>query len=108
MKKISLSIVFALTTMGFSSACTWVKVDEAGSKVAVASTANVGQCEKIGTLNARVKDNFVGEMKRDPKKVSSELTNTARNDAPGMGGDTVVPIGAPKDGRQSFDVYRCN
>jgi predicted outer membrane protein len=93
--------------LGLNTACTWVKVDEAGSKVAVASAANVSQCEKLGTTTAKVKDNFVGEMKRDPKKVEKELTNTARNEAPLMGGDTIVPVGLPKDGRQTFNVYRC-
>ncbi len=106
MKK--LSIILAAALVSLTSACTWVKVSEQGSNVAVANAANVRSCEKVRTVNVKVKDNFVGSMKRDPNKVSTELTNMARNEATQFGGDTVVPVSQPTDGRQSFDVYKCN
>ena len=105
MKTTSL-VLIALASL--TSACTWVKVSEQGSSVAVANAANVHSCEKVRTVNVKVKDNFVGSMKRDPNKVATELTNMARNEATQFGGDTVVPITLVQDGRQSFDVYRCN
>ncbi len=105
MKKTALLLV-AITSL--TSACTWVKVSEQGSCVAVANAANVRSCDKVRTVNVKVKDNFVGSMKRDPNKVATELTNMARNEASQFGGDTVVPVTLVQDGRQSFDVYKCN
>jgi hypothetical protein len=101
MKKTSVLLI-ALASL--TSACTWVK----GGTVAVANAANVRSCEKVRTVNVKVKDNFVGSMKRDPNKVATELTNMARNEASQFGGDTVVPVTLVQDGRQSFDVYKCN
>ncbi len=94
--------------VSLTSACSWVKVSEQGASVAVANAANVRNCEKVRTVNVRVKDNFVGSMKRSPEKVATELTNLARNEATQFGGDTIVPISLVQDGRQSFDVYKCN
>lgn len=105
MKKMSL-VAVALVVL--TSACTWVKVNEQGANVAVANVANVRNCEKVRTVNVKVKDNFVGSMKRDPNKVATELTNMARNEASSFGGDTIVPASLVNDGRQSFDVYKCN
>ncbi len=105
MKKLSLLLI---AVVGLTSACTWVKVNEQGASIAVANAANVRSCEKIRTVNVKVKDNFVGSMKRDPNKVATELTNLARNEAASFDGDTIVPVSLVKDGRQSFDVYKCN
>jgi hypothetical protein len=62
----------------------------------------------VRTVNVKVKDNFVGSMKRSPEKVATELTNLARNEATQFDGDTIVPVSLVQDGRQSFDVYKCN
>jgi len=94
--------------VSLTSACSWVKVSEQGASVAVANAANVRNCEKVRTVNVKVKDNFVGSMKRSPEKVATELTNLARNEATQFGGDTIVPVSLVQDGRQSFDVYKCN
>jgi hypothetical protein len=104
MKFLSFLLV-ALVTL--TSGCAWVKVSEDGSSVAVANIANVRDCKKLSTVNVKVKDNFVGSMKRDPNKIAQELTNMARNEAAAGGGDTIVPVSVVKEGRQSFDVYNC-
>ncbi len=105
MKLLSASLfVLACVTSG----CTFVKVSEQGSTVAVANAANVHGCEKMSTVTVNVKDNYVGSMKRDPKKVATELTNLARNEAAKAGGNTIVPISMVKDGSQDFAVYTCN
>jgi hypothetical protein len=105
MKKLSLLLV---AIVGLTSACSWVKVNEQGGSVAVANAANVRNCQKVRNVNVKVKDNFVGSMKRDPNKVATELTNMARNEAAQFDADTIVPVSLVKDGRQSFDVYKCN
>ncbi|HEY0893090.1 MULTISPECIES: DUF4156 domain-containing protein [Cellvibrio] len=105
MKKTTLLLA---AIVSLTSACSWVKVSEQGASVAVANAANVRNCEKVRTVNVKVKDNFVGSMKRSPEKVATELTNLARNEATQFGGDTIVPVSLVQDGRQSFDVYKCN
>lgn len=99
-------LLAAIVTL--TSACSWVKVSEQGASVAVANAANVRNCEKVRTVSVKVKDNFVGSMKRSPEKVATELTNLARNEATQFSGDTIVPVSLIQDGRQSFDVYKCN
>jgi hypothetical protein len=105
MKKTTLLLA---AIVSLTSACSWVKVSEQGASVAVANAANVRNCEKVRNVNVKVKDNFVGSMKRSPEKVATELTNLARNEATQFGGDTIVPASLVQDGRQSFDVYKCN
>ncbi len=105
MKKTTLLLA---AIVSLTSACSWVKVSEQGASVAVANAGNVRSCDKVRTVNVKVKDNFVGSMKRSPEKVATELTNMARNEASQFGGDTVVPASLVQDGRQSFDVYKCN
>ena len=72
MKKTTLLLA---AIVSLTSACSWVKVSEQGASVAVANAANVRNCEKVRTVNVKVKDNFVGSMKRSPEKVATELTN---------------------------------
>lgn len=105
MKKTTLLLA---AIVSLTSACSWVKVSDQGSSVAVANAANVRSCEKVRTVSVKVKDNFVGSMKRDTNKVATELTNMARNEASQFDGDTIVPVTLIQDGRQSFDVYKCN
>lgn len=105
MKKTTLLLA---AIVSLTSACSWVKVSEEGSSVAVANAANVRDCEKVRTVNVKVKDNYVGSMKRDPSTIATELTNLARNEATQFDGDTIVPVSLVQDGRQSFDVYKCN
>ncbi len=104
MKFLSASLV-AIACL--TSACTFVKVSDQGSSVAVANAANVRGCDKMSTVTVNVKDNYVGSMKRDPKKVSTELTNMARNLAAKAGGNTIVPVTQVNDGSQDFAVYTC-
>ncbi len=104
MKKLSLLII-ALAAV--TSSCTWVKVSDKGSSVAVANAANVRGCENVREVTVSVTSK-VGFVKRDNNKVATELANLARNEAVNFGGDTVVPSSTIENGRQSFNVYKCN
>lgn len=109
MKKLSLPLL-AITAFTFtliSTACTWVKVTPQASHVAVANPANVRGCENVREVTVSVTSK-VGFIKRDKNKVATELTSLARNEAVNFGGDTIVPSSTITDGRQSFDVYKCN
>lgn len=103
MKKLSVVFCLGLALGG----CNFVKVTENGSSVAVSNASAVGGCSKVSTLTVKTRGNYVGTMKRNPETLAKELTNMARNDAVDAGGDTVVPVSQPVDGKQSFDVYKC-
>lgn len=104
MKKLSLTLIAAAAV---ASSCTWVKVSEKGSSVAVANAANVRGCEEVREVTVSV-TNKVGFIKRDADKVATELANLARNEAVNFSGDTIVPSSTIENGRQSFNVYKCN
>jgi hypothetical protein len=86
--------------------CTWVSVTEEGQNVRVLQVNEVAGCEKIGSVGAKTTDH-VTIFARSERKIQQELESLARNEATELGGDAVVPIGTEKEGRQSFDVYRC-
>lgn len=98
--------IFILTIASLGSACTWVKVSEDGTGVAVANMANVRDCEKVRNVRVSVKSNL-GPIDRNSDKVATELANLARNEAVNFDGDTVVPTSAIENGSQSFGVYKC-
>lgn len=104
MKKLSL-IVIAVAAI--TSSCTWVKVSEKGSSVAVANAVNVRGCENLSEVTVSVTSK-VGFIKRNADKVATELANLARNEAVGLKGDTIVPSSTIENGKQSFNVYKCN
>lgn len=103
MKKLSLTL---LALAAITSSCTWVKVSETGSTVAVANAANVRGCKNLSEVTVSVTSK-VGFHQRNADKVATELANLARNEAAGLGGDTVVPSTSIDNGKQSFNVYRC-
>jgi hypothetical protein len=49
----------------------------------------------------------VGPVDRSGLKVRDELEVMARNEAAGMGADTIKPLGDPRDGVQSWGAYQC-
>ena len=63
-------------------------------------------CEKRGDVAVSVKDS-IAFYERNDLRVRDELETLARNEAPGLGGDTVQPLDAYDDGTQRFTVWRC-
>ena len=96
----------AAVSVVFVSACTWVKTTPEGEGVRVVSASAVGQCEKLGTVKVSLKHN-IGRIERKPEKVATELQTLARNEGAAMGGDAVVAMNQPSEGRQEFGVYDC-
>jgi Domain of unknown function (DUF4156) len=103
-KKLSLTLI---AIAAVTSSCTWVKVSEQASNVAIANAANVRGCKYMSEINVSV-PNKVGFIKRDSDKVTTELATMARNEAAQDGADTVVPTSEIENGRQSFNVYKCS
>jgi hypothetical protein len=102
-KPLKLSILLITVLLG---ACSWVKLTPEGEKVRVLSQNEVSSCKKLGKTTSTLKDKIAG-MSRKQAKVQKEMQALARNSAADMGGDTVVAVTEIKDGRQTFEVYKC-
>ena len=101
------SLVIAALGAASLAACSWgIKLDSGGEKVRVAWDGNVGGCHDKGKVTVSVLDR-VGPVDRSGLKVSDELEIMARNEAAGLGADTIRPIGEPHDGAQSWGAYTC-
>jgi len=102
-----LSLVFATLGAASLAACSWgIKLDSGGEKVRVAWDGNVGGCHDTGKVTVSVLDR-VGPVDRSGLKVSDELEIMARNEAAGLGADTIRPLGEPHDGAQTWGAYTC-
>ena len=89
------------------SACTWVHMAPGASAVRVLAAGAVpANCANRGEVEVSVKDSL-GPYERNPLRVRDELETLARNEAPGIGADTVHPLAAPADGAQRFAAWRC-
>jgi len=88
--------------------CTWVKMGPGGADVRVARAGDdLSACVRRGEVAVSVKDRL-GPYERNDITVRDELETLARNEAPGMGADTVQPKGEPVDGEQRFLAWRCD
>jgi hypothetical protein len=86
-------------------ACSWgIALDSGGNKVRTAWDGNVSGCRDRGTVTVSVLDH-VGPLDRSGLKVRDELEVMARNEAAGLGADTIRPLGEPRDGEQSWAAY---
>ncbi len=101
--RIVLAIGFSLFVL---SACTWVKPEPDARQVAIVKPIHTQNCKKLGNASAQTKYKIAG-LQRKSKKVSEELLMLAKNEAVSMGGNTIVSLKAPIEGRQSFSVFLC-
>ena len=86
------------------SACTFVHMAPSATSVKVLASAPT--CERRGEAEVSVRHK-VGFYERSEAQVRDELETLARNEAPGVGGDTISPLGPPVDGGQSWALWRC-
>lgn len=88
------------------SGCVWVDLNPKGEEVKVLTAGEASRCKRIGHVESNTAAEIAG-IPRDDESLNNELTRLARNHAGELGGNGVVAIGKPKDGQQSFNVYRC-
>jgi hypothetical protein len=100
-----LIVALAAAVIGLSG-CTWVHMAPGASAVRVASTAPAN-CEKRGEISVSVADKVALVYERNDLRVREELETLARNEAPGIGADTISPLGPPANGDQQFAAWRC-
>ena len=87
------------------SACTFVHMAPGASAVKIVEGPPAG-CDKRGEVEVSVKDS-VAFYERNGLRVKDELETLARNEGPGLGADTMNPLGPPKDGQQRGAAWRC-
>ena len=87
------------------SACSTMKLTDAGKKVRVLEPGEVDNCRELGKTNNSVTTRVIVE--RPEETIAKELRIIARNSAARMGGDTIVPLTVIEAGQQSFVVYKC-
>jgi len=88
-------------------ACTWVEMEPQGRAIRVAMVGeDLSGCERRGEVAVSVRDR-VGFVERNELKVRDELEVLARNEAAGIGADTLQQTGDPVDGEQRFVGYAC-
>lgn len=98
--------VLAVVTL-MLGACTWVKMEPDGARVQViAMGASTQGCTVSGEIGVSVRDR-VGLFNRSDLKVRDELETMARNEAVGLGADTIQPLEEPAAGEQRFSAFRC-
>jgi hypothetical protein len=85
--------------------CIGVKLSPQGSEVRQATDSEVGACTLVGKVSSNIPSKTLGRL--SPGKVQEQLIVLARNEAPGLGGDTIVPAGPVQNGFQEFNVFRC-
>ena len=85
--------------------CTFVKLTAAGENVAVLQANEVGNCTATGTTTTTVTSKVV--VNRENARVAQDLRTLARNRAAVLGGDTIVAATQPRNGEQTFNIYRC-
>ena len=97
------TIVIAVVIAGCA---TYVKLSPGGEKVRVLSADEVRSCRLIGKVSSTVTEK-AGIVTRTEGYVVQDVEYNARNSAAEMGGDTIVPLTQLKEGRQTFQVYKC-
>ena len=101
-----LPLSFAIAAL-LAGGCTWVHLAPGAQAVKVLPLgAEPPGCEKRGDVAVSVKDS-VAFYERNDLRVRDELETLARNEAPGLGADTIVPVAPPVEGEQRFAAYRC-
>ena len=86
------------------SACTFVHMAPSATSVKVLASAPT--CERRGEAEVSVRHK-VGFYERSEAQVRDELETLARNEAPGVGADSISPIDQPADGTQRWALWRC-
>ncbi|MEO6968499.1 MAG: DUF4156 domain-containing protein [Rhodanobacteraceae bacterium] len=100
-------LVMPLIGAAVLAGCSYGIVPDAGSRsVRTAWNGGVSGCRDVGKVTVSVLSR-IGPVDRNDIKVRDELEVMARNQAAQMRADTIVPLGDPKDGEQSWEGYAC-
>ncbi|MDQ2971710.1 MAG: DUF4156 domain-containing protein [Rhodanobacteraceae bacterium] len=100
-------LLASLSGAALLAGCTYGIVPDAGGQnVRTAWNGGMSGCRDVGKVTVSVLSR-IGPVDRNDIKVRDELEVMARNQAAQMHADTIVPLGEPKDGEQSWEGYAC-
>lgn len=100
-----LTLLIASVVVAALPACTFVHMAPGATQVRVLAAAPAS-CEKRGEVEVSVKDRL-GPYERSDAQVRDELETLARNEAPGIGADSISPLAPPREGEQRWAMWRC-
>lgn len=87
-------------------ACSFIPATPGSANVRLETAERVKDCEHLGSTQSNVLSEVIG-ISRSDAAIGSDLFRVSANSAADMGGNVLVPLGQPDNGRQKFDVYRC-
>ena len=99
-------LIALLVVVVLASGCVFVQPTEGGKKVRVLTASEVERCRSLGTLTSQVADS-IGAIPRSREAVADDVLLNAKNAAAAQEADTIVPASEMKDGKQTFNIYRC-
>lgn len=98
-------LALALLAAGLT-ACSFVTLNPQAKNVTVIPNSNsFSNCKFIGNTNVSLwskADTF-----QSSEKIESQLDTLARNEAAGMGGNTVTPNSPINNNQRAYSVYNC-
>ena len=89
-----------------ASGCSSISLTQQGKAVRVHATHGVAGCKSVGKTTVTVTEKVAG-LQRKENVIKDDLETLARNAAANMNGDTIVPSGDVRGGKQVFNVYKC-
>lgn len=99
-------ILSMLAVAAIAAACVFVQPTAEGKKVRVLTAAEVERCRSLGTLTSQVADT-IGAIPRSQEAVADDVLLNAKNAAAAQNADTIVSTSEMKNGKQTFNMYRC-
>jgi hypothetical protein len=93
-------------TAAITTACTLVEPAPGSEAIKVTSQEQVSGCDLLGQANTQVLDK-VWFVERSEEPIAENLDTLAKNEAVRMGGNALVAAGEIKEGRRSYNVYKC-
>ncbi len=102
------TLLIALLAITGLNACTWVELNQQGSKVTVVQEKRlIAGCQKVGAITAKTKYALVPSSPRDAKKVANELNILARNEAAKLKANAIIASSNIIQGERTFTAYFC-
>ncbi len=99
------NIVLLIVSLVVITGCASTELTLQGSKVNVGKESDLKQCQILGSTRLSLSPTRTKLMKE--KRIKEQLTLEARNFAARIGGNMILPVGTPEEGKQSFKIYNC-
>lgn len=96
----------AFSVVVAATGCSFIPADPGSENVRLETPERVATCEQKGSTNSIVVAEIIG-IDRSDAAIESDLFRISANMAVKQGGNVLVPVGKPENGRQEFDIYLC-